>query len=138
MSERKAILCDKPLPGTEQFVGRGRPNVKTPGPKCPRMSVGKCVLCEDDVCAEHALYPTGGLVITVRLCGTQPQSNPPLARTINERAYSLAVCASCSSKTNVDSYLEAATRDAAEQVTTSLRAALTAAALTQIAPSEPR
>jgi hypothetical protein len=135
MSKREAVLCDKATAGSERFVGDGKPNVKTPGKKCPNMAIGQCPICDDDICVAHALHPKGGLAITLKLTGVNTSTNPPLDKTMADNHCALPVCFECGVKISGYTYFEDAARDVIEMTATNLRAALAARAL-KLAESE--
>lgn len=79
MSTREAVLCDKKAP-------RG----------CDNMAVGKCPLCDNDVCALHALHPDqGGLRIEVKLTGINRDTKPPMDVPVSVVSKSAVICEEC-------------------------------------------
>jgi hypothetical protein len=131
MSTREAVLCDKTVPGKERSsLGSGRPNIKTPGNKCPGMAIGKCPLCDDDVCVDHALHPKGGIVLTLQLMGLNIETQPPMDRKIHEMVCTLPVCIECGRRVTGSDF-EVAAQAITAALAVEIRAALAAKALMQ-------
>ncbi len=68
MSKREGIFCD----ATTEVWGGGndRKNKQLP---CDQIAVGKCVICDRDVCSAHSLHPYKGVAISIDLITTSVQ-----------------------------------------------------------------
>ena len=80
MSLRETTLCDKKLGG---------------GTLCSKQAVGKCPLCEDDVCIAHSLHPKGGMVLTLAFVSVNMSTNPPLDYDRHKAVERHFVCQEC-------------------------------------------
>jgi hypothetical protein len=72
MSIREGIFCD--VQNNVWGGGDGKENKKV---FCVEIAVGRCAICDKDVCAIHALHPMKGISVSVELITTTVQGKLP-------------------------------------------------------------
>lgn len=124
MSKRTAVLCDKMIGAMGSW---GKEPAK-PGHACPKMAIGKCPLCDDDVCEEHALHPKGGLSIELKLTGVNTQTQPPMDSKLAVATHAVFVCGDCGRKATQGAFDHSA-QEIVDMVATNIRAQFTVKAM---------